>query len=186
MTAGLCAAGHRWPAPHGQGVSRRPRGWAQLGGRSPGLRLAAAVFRPWKATQCNLRSLLRQGPRASALPMCPTWVPALTPAPSDWASPRKDGKHKLQRPAARRPGERRARFTPPPLETQRPWGAQQPLRVGCSTQPKDKNPGQKTDCFFGKAIRKQRAGFVAQLSTRVSEPREGSVALDQPPFMTRE
>ena len=33
---------------------------AQLGGRSPGLRLAAAVCRPWKATQGNLRSLLRQ------------------------------------------------------------------------------------------------------------------------------
>jgi len=43
------------------GVSRRPREWAQLGGRSPGLHLAAAVFRPWKATQGNLRSLLRQG-----------------------------------------------------------------------------------------------------------------------------
>ena len=34
---------------------------AQLGGRSPGLLLIAAVFRPSKATQYNLRSLLRQG-----------------------------------------------------------------------------------------------------------------------------
>jgi hypothetical protein len=39
----------------------RPRGWAQLGSRSPGLPLAAAVFRPGKATHGNLRSLLRQG-----------------------------------------------------------------------------------------------------------------------------
>jgi hypothetical protein len=36
-------------------------GAGRLGGRFPGLHLAAAVFRPWKATQGNLRSLLRQG-----------------------------------------------------------------------------------------------------------------------------
>ena len=44
LLAGLCAAerdaveGFPWPG--------RPRGWAQLGSRSPGLPLAAAVFRP--------------------------------------------------------------------------------------------------------------------------------------------
>ena len=68
----------QWQAPRGQGLSRRPRGWAPLGGRSPGLRLAAAVFRPSKTTQGNLRSLLRQGPLRS-----PCGVPALTPAHSD-------------------------------------------------------------------------------------------------------
>ena len=53
LLAGLCAAdrdaveGFPWPG--------RPRGWAQLGGRSPGLPLAAAVCRPWKATHGNLR-----------------------------------------------------------------------------------------------------------------------------------
>src|SRR5262249_19529536 len=146
-----------------------------------GLRLAAAVCRPEKTTHDNLRSLLRQGPLRS-----PSGVPALTPAPSDSAPRRQNGTHKLQRPAARRPGERRACFTPPPREPPRPWGAQRPLRVGCSTQPKDKHLGQKTDGFFGKAIGKQRAGFVAQLSTRVSESREDSVALDQPPSMKRE
>ena len=59
LLAGLCAAdrdaveGFPWPG--------RPRGWAPLGSRSPGLPLAAAVCRPWKATHGNLRSLLRQG-----------------------------------------------------------------------------------------------------------------------------
>src|SRR5215471_7560599 len=59
LRAGLCAAdrdaveGFPWPG--------RPRGWAQLGSRSPGLRLLAAVLPPWKATQSNLHSLLRQG-----------------------------------------------------------------------------------------------------------------------------
>src|ERR1700757_2824766 len=131
-------------------MSRRPRGWAQLGGRSPGLRLAAAVFRPSKTTQGNLRSLLRQGPLRS-----PCGVPALTPARSDWASPRKDGKHKLQRPAAQRPGERRARFTPPPLETQRPWGAQQPLRVAVAHSPQ-KNTSEEIYFFRFVALRARR------------------------------
>jgi hypothetical protein len=120
---------------------------AQLGGRSPGLRLAAAVLRPWKATQCNLRSLLRQGHAPSAtLQSCPTG--SLDTRSLRLAAQRKDEEHKLQRPAAQRPGERRACFTPPPLETQRPWGAKQPLRAGCSTQPKEK-PLENRSRLFG-------------------------------------
>jgi hypothetical protein len=113
--------------PGGLGAGRSP------GVRSPGLRLVAAVVRPGKATQCNRRALLRQGqaPLRSVLRSLDTRALRL-------AAPRKDGPHKLQRPAASRPGERSACFTPPPLETQRPWGAQPPLRVGCSTQPKEK------------------------------------------------
>ena len=72
------------------------------------------------------------------------WVPALTPAPSAWASPRKQEEQKLQRPAAYRPGERRARFSPPPLR--RPWEAQPPLRVAAAHSPQ-KNASEE-DCFF--------------------------------------
>src|SRR5262245_25186013 len=104
---------------------------AQLGGRSPALRLAAAVCRAWKATQYNLRSLLRPGPLRSPAAL----GPRLDTRSLRLAALRKDGPHKLQRPAAQRPGERSACFTPPPLETQRPWGAQLPLRVDCSIQP---------------------------------------------------
>jgi hypothetical protein len=61
------------------------------------------------------------------------WVPALTPAPFAWASPRKQEEHNLQRPAADRPGERSARFSPPPRK--RPWEAQPPLRVAAAHSP---------------------------------------------------
>src|SRR5438552_13727391 len=78
---------------------------AQRGGRSPGLRLIAAVPRPWKATQSNLRSLLRQGQASlrSVLRNLDTRSLRL-------ATQRKDEEHKLQRPAAQRPGERSACF----------------------------------------------------------------------------
>src|SRR5215470_558568 len=72
------------------------------------------------------------------------WVPALTPAPFAWASPRKQDEQKLQRPAAQRPGERSASFSPPPRK--RPWEAQPPLRVAAAHSPQ-KN-ASKEDCFF--------------------------------------
>jgi hypothetical protein len=120
--------GFPWPG--------RPRGWTQLGGRSPGLRLAAAVLPAGKqrnvrcARSCvkaRLLPLLRRSSRAALR------CAALTPAPSAWASPRKQEEQKLQRPAAYRPGERRARFSPPPLR--RPWEAQPPLRVAAAHSP---------------------------------------------------
>ena len=135
--AGLCAAardaveGFPWPG--------RPRGWAPLGSRSPGLPLAAAVFRPGKATHGNLRSLLRQG-QAS---LCSV-LRSLDTRSLRLATQRKDGKHNLQRPAAYRPGERSARFSPPPLR--RPWEAQPPLRVAAAHSPQKKS--SEEDCFF--------------------------------------
>ena len=72
------------------------------------------------------------------------WVPALTPAPFAWASPRKQKEQKLQRPAAQRPGERSARFSPPPLR--RPWEAQPPLRVAAAHSPQKK--ASQEVCFF--------------------------------------
>src|SRR5215471_4016276 len=42
LTAGLCAAD--WDAVEGFPWPGSPRGWTQLGGRSPSLRLAAAFF----------------------------------------------------------------------------------------------------------------------------------------------
>jgi hypothetical protein len=126
--------GFPWPG--------RRRGRAVLGGRSPGLLLAAAVFRPWKATQGNLRSLLRQGQAPSApLQSCPSG--SLDTRSLRLASRRKDGK-KLQRPAAYRPGERSACFSPPPLR--RPWEAQLPLRVAAAHSPQ-KNASEE-HCFF--------------------------------------
>ena len=128
--AGLCAAdrdaveGFPWPG--------RPRGWAPLGSRSPGLPLAAAVFLlGGDARYAALAPASRPARRAPQL----RWVPALTPAPFAWAPPRKQEEQKLQRPAASRPGERSARFSPPPLETQRPWEAQPPLRAAVAHSP---------------------------------------------------
>ena len=67
--------GTPWKASHGRG--------GLAGGRSSGtalaLPLAAAVFRPGKATQGNLRSFLRQ-----ARPHSARCCAALTPARSDW------------------------------------------------------------------------------------------------------
>jgi hypothetical protein len=137
--AGLCATdrdaveGFPWPG--------RPRGWAQRGGRSPGLPLAAAVFLlGGDARYAALAPASRPALRAPQL----RWVPALTPAPFAWASPRKQEEQKLQRPAAYRPGERSARFSPPPRK--RPWEAQPPLRVAAAHSPQ-KN-ASKEDCFF--------------------------------------
>jgi hypothetical protein len=145
--AGLCAAdrdaveGFPWPG--------RPRGWAQLGSRSPGLPLAAAVLPAGRrrnvrsARSCvkaRLLPLLRRSSRAALR------CAALTPAPSAWASPRKQEEHNLQRPAAYRPGERRARFSPPPLETQMPWEAKQPLRVAAAHSPQKNTSAEH--CFF--------------------------------------
>jgi hypothetical protein len=147
--AGLCAAdrdaveGFPWPG--------RPRGWAQLGSRSPGLPLAAAVSRPWKATQGNRRALLHQGQAPSA-PLQSCAPRSLDTRALRLASRRKDGKHKLQRPAAYRPGERSARFSPPPLETQRPWEAQPPLRVAAAHSPQ-KKPSGKVCLFLFLALR---------------------------------
>ena len=134
-------------------------GGAPLGGHSPGLRLAAAVCRPGKSTQSNLRSLLRQDPRASALPMCLPWVPALTPAPSDWAAPRQDGTHKLQRPAARRPGERRARFYPTPSSDTEAMGSPATPAGRCSTRPSEKCLGRGLLFLFCKPNTPWRCGL---------------------------
>ena len=141
--AGLCAAdrdaveGFPWPG--------KPRGWAQLGSRSPGLPLAAAVLPAWGRR--NVRSA-RSCVKARLLPLrfSRALRAALTPAPSAWASPRKQEEHNLQRPAAYRPGERSARFSPPPLETQRPWEAQPPLRVAAAHSPQKHSSEQA--CFF--------------------------------------
>ena len=139
LTAGLCAAdraaveGFPWP--------ERRRGRAELGGRSPGLRLAAAVFLLGDdARYAALAPASRPARRAPQR----RWVPALTPAPFAWASPRKQENQKLQRPAAYRPGERRASFSPPPLR--RPWEAQPPLRVAAAHSPQ-KNSSEE-HCFF--------------------------------------
>ena len=143
LLAGLCATdrdaveGFPWPG--------RPRGWAQLGSRSPGLHLAAAVLSAWGRR--NVRSA-RSCVKARLLPLrfSRALRAALTPAPSAWASPRKQEEQNLQRPAAYRPGERRARFSPPPLETQRPWEAKLPLRVAAAHSPQKHSSEQA--CFF--------------------------------------
>src|SRR5215475_12384787 len=125
----------------------RPRGWAQLGGRSPGLPLAAAVLPAGRqrkvrcARSCvkaRLLPLLRRSSRAALR------CAALTPALSAWASRRQQEEQKLQRPAAQRPGERRASFSPPPLR--RPWEAQPPLRVAAAHSPQ-KMPRKRTAFF---------------------------------------
>src|SRR5215510_6730858 len=89
LLAGLCAAdrdaveGFPWPG--------RPRGWTQLGGRSPGLPLAAAVLPAGRrrtvrcARSCvkaRLLPLLRRSSRAALR------CAALTPALSAWATRR--------------------------------------------------------------------------------------------------
>jgi len=120
-----------------------PRGWAQLRGRSPGLRLLAAVLPAGRQRKVRCA---RSCVKARLLPLCFSRAlrAALTPAPSAWASPRKQEEQKLQRPAAQRPGERSARFSPPPLR--RPWEAQPPLRVAAAHSPQKKS--SEEDCFF--------------------------------------
>src|SRR5262249_45654427 len=137
---GLCAAdqdtveGFPWPG--------RRRGWAQLGSRSPGLRLAAAFFLlEGDARYAALAPASRPAPRAPQR----RGVPALTPAPFAWASRRQQEEHNLQRPAAQRPGERRASFSPPPLR--RPWEAQPPLRGAAAHSPQT-NTSAEAFCFF--------------------------------------
>src|SRR2546428_2407050 len=128
-----------------QGVSRRPRGWAQLGGRSPGLRLAAAVFRPWKATQYNPGGATARG-RASA-PYPPIARNGSPPCHGlirqDWLRRVRTENTNCSDQPLNGQGSVAPVFTPPPLETQRPWGAQLPLRVGCSTQPSEKPLGRR-------------------------------------------
>ena len=145
LLAGLCAAdraaveGFPWPG--------RRRGWAQLGSRSPGLPLAAAVLPAGRrrnvrcARSCvkaRRLPLLRRSSRAALR------CAALTPAPAALASPRKAEEHNLQRPAAYRPGERSASFSPPPRK--RPWEAQLPLRVAVAHSPQ-KMPRKRTAFF---------------------------------------
>jgi hypothetical protein len=127
--------GFPWP--------ERPRGWAPLGGRFPGLPLAAAVFLlGGDARYAALAPASRPALRAPQL----RWVPALTPAPFAWAARRKQENQKLQRPAAYRPGERRASFNPPPRK--RPWEAQPPLRDAAAHSPQKKPSGKVGLCLF--------------------------------------
>ena len=133
-----CGGGPQWKASHGRGgvgggQARGPLPWPASG------RCGSSC---WKAPQCTLRSLLRQGPGARALPMAAPWVPALTPAPFAWASPRSE-EHNLQRPAAYRPGERSARFSPPSSEAME---AQPPLRVAAAHSPQNNSLEQA--CFL--------------------------------------
>ena len=136
--------GTPWKASHGRG--------GLAGGRSSGAAPLACIWplrfsvlgRPRKVisvrscVKARLLPLLRRSSRAALR------FAALTPAPSAWASPRKQEEQKLQRPAAYRPGERRARFSPPPLR--RPWEAQPPLRVAAAHSPQKKS--SEEDCFF--------------------------------------
>jgi hypothetical protein len=145
LRAGLCAANRGpWKASHGRG--------GLAGGRSSG---AAPLACGWPlrffllegdARYAALAPASRPARRAPQL----RWVPALTPAPSAWASPRKQEEHKLQRPAAQRPGERRASFSPPPRK--RPWEAQPPLRGAAAHSPQ-KKPSGKVCLFLFLALR---------------------------------
>src|SRR5262249_38810970 len=123
----------------------RPRGWALLGGRSPGLRLAAAVLPAGRRRKVRCA---RSCVKARLLPLLrrssPALRAALTPPPPPWASPPKQEEHNLQRPAAQRPGERSACFSPPPRK--RPWEAQPPLRVAAAHSPQKK--ASQEVCFF--------------------------------------
>ena len=140
-----------WPGcvPRIGTPSKASHGWGGLAdGRSSGAAPLACV--------CSLRFFLLEGdaryaalaPASRPALRAPQrrWVPALTPAPFAWAPPRKQDEQKLQRPAAQRPGERSARFSPPPLETQRPWEAQLPLRVAAAHSPQRK--ASQEVCFF--------------------------------------
>ena len=78
-----------------------------------------------------------------ARPRCARCCAAADTARSDWL-PRRDGLACNDQP---RIGQgRSARFSPPPLETQRPWEAQPPLRVAATHSPQ-KNASNE-DCFF--------------------------------------
>src|SRR5215471_7767790 len=127
-----------WKASHGRG--------GRAGGRRSGAAPLACLW-PLRffllegdARYAALAPASRPARRAPQL----RWVPALTPAPSAWAARRQQEEQKLQRPAAQRPGERRASFSPPPLR--RPWEAQPPLRVAAAHSPQ--NNASKEDCFF--------------------------------------
>src|SRR5262249_52160769 len=58
---------------------------------------------------------------------------------------RKQENQNLQRPAAYRPGERRASFSPPPLR--RPWEAKPPLRDAAAHSPQKKTLAEAF-CFL--------------------------------------
>jgi hypothetical protein len=128
LTAGLCAAdraaveGFPWPGRVG-------------GGQGSGAAPLACIW--------PLRFFLLGG-NAMYAPLAPAsrparrapqrrWVPALTPAPFAWAARRKQENQKLQRPAASRPGQRSASFSPPPRK--RPWEAQLALRGAAAHSP---------------------------------------------------
>src|SRR5712691_1864018 len=68
---------------------------------------------------------------------------ALTPAPSDWLRIVRTKNTNCSDQPLNGQGSVEHVFTPPPLETQRPWGAKPPLRVGCSTQPSEKPLGKR-------------------------------------------
>ena len=71
-------------------------------------------------------------------PRCARCCATLTPAPSDWLRSVRTKNTNCSDQPLNGQGSVAHVFTPPPLETQRPWGAKPPLRVGCSTQPKEK------------------------------------------------
>jgi hypothetical protein len=119
--------GTPWKASHGRG--------GVGGGRSSGAAPLACLWPLRFAVLGRPRNVISARSCVKARPRSARCCAALTPAHSDWASRRKDGKQKLQRPAAYRPGERRARFSPPPLETQRPWEAKPPLHVAAAHSP---------------------------------------------------
>src|SRR5262249_47331647 len=87
------------------------------------------------------------------------WVPALTPAPSAWASRRQQENPKLQRPAPQRPGGRSPSLSPPPLR--RPWEAQPPLRVAAAYSPQ--NNTSEEHCFFRFVALRARREVTMQL-----------------------
>src|SRR5215831_12329978 len=130
--------GTPWKASHGRG--------GLAGGRSLG---AAPLACLWPLRVFLLEGDARYAPLAPAsrpARRAPQrrWVLALTPAPSAWASRRKQENQNLQRPAAQRPGERSASFSPPPLR--RPWEAQPPLRDAAAHSPQ--NNASAEHCFF--------------------------------------
>jgi hypothetical protein len=130
--------GFPWPG--------RPRGWAPLGSRSPGLHLAAAVVLPPQEAQGNPCGATSRAGRTAPSPLHAMGPPLdIALLRRDWGrAGRRKHNQKLQRPAAYRPGERRARFSPPPLR--RPWEAQPPLRVAAAHSPQTNSLEQA--CFF--------------------------------------
>jgi hypothetical protein len=124
----------------------------RLGGRSPGLPLAAAVLLPPQEAQGNPCVAPARAGRTAPSPLHAMGPPlAMALLRRDWGrAGRRKQNQKLQRPAAYRPGERSARFSPPPLR--RPWEAQPPLRVAVAHSPQ-KKPSGKVCLFLFLALR---------------------------------